>query len=236
MIYPTLSGAITSFLMDKSAAGKSNHTLADYNNYLSLFARYLKDPDIDHVSSDDLRNFLIYLQQEYKIKRNGRDTDQSLSKKTVSNIQSTLHTFWGWVEEKFKLEDPCDFERVKFSTKPVNPLTEEEVQAMFHAVDEPFRAQRKGQEEYEFFRNTRKRNRAVMFTLLDTGARATGICTTRCRHLDIATGRLEVTGKGHKTRFVYLGKVARVLSGGTCWNAFHVESCQMMSLFSWTRC
>ncbi len=51
MNYPSLSGAVTTFLLERSAAGRSPHTIADYRNYLNVFIEYLNDPDLNTIDT-----------------------------------------------------------------------------------------------------------------------------------------------------------------------------------------
>ncbi len=134
MNYPSLSGAVTTFLLERSAAGRSPHTIADYRNYLKVFVDYLDDPDLNTISTQSVNEFLNYLQTDYRVKRGGVETDHLISPKTVANVQTTLITFWKWATAQFKIQNPCNFDRIKFTAEPVDPLTEEEVAAMFRAV------------------------------------------------------------------------------------------------------
>ncbi len=64
-------------------------------------------------------------------------------------------------------------------------------------------------------RPTAKRDRALILTLLDTGLRASELCSLKIGDMDQKTGRLQVrhgvTGgaKGGKGRTVYIGKTTR---------------------------
>lgn len=202
----SLSMAIKQFLFDKSAEGRSLHTIADYRNYLCTFDAYLGPKNIHEVSSADVSRFLNYMQYEYKVRRAGVPTNQQISVKTLANIQAILTVFWKYSADVFKVGNPCTFKRAKPTEKPIEPLTEEDITKMLAAVDAPSRAQRHGQREYDFSRRTKKRDRAIIFTMLDTGARASEVCDVVLRDLDIDSGRMKVTGKGRKTRFVYLGR------------------------------
>ena len=61
---------------------------------------------------------------------------------------------------------------------------------------------------YSSLRNTYKRDRAIILTLLDTGI-TDELCQLRIKDIDLESGKTFVTGKGNKSRFVYLGKVSR---------------------------
>lgn len=203
----SLSGAIKTFLFDKSAAGRSLHTIADYRNYLTVLENYLQDPDLHTITSQDISAFLNYMQTDYKVHRCGVETDQKISVKTLANIQATLNVFWKWACTSYKkLGNPCVFERVNPTDKPIDPLSEDDVVKLLSACDNPSRIKRRGQQGYDFDRRTKKRDRAIIYTLLDTGARASEICEVLLKDVDIDSGRIKVTGKGRKTRFVYLGR------------------------------
>ena len=64
-------------------------------------------------------------------------------------------------------------------------------------------------------RSTGKRDIAIILTLVDTGLRATELCSLKIGDIDVKTGRVTVkhgvTGgaKGGKGRTVFLGKAAR---------------------------
>lgn len=204
----TLSGAVTSFLMEKSASGRSLHTLADYRNYLRVFEDYLKDYSISRVTSENITAYMNYMQFEYKVKRAGIETNALLSPKTLANIRSIMGSFWKWAAANYNIENPCKIQWVRAPQVPIYPLTEDEVAAMLKAIDDPSFSTRNGT-NYAFKRRTRKRDRAVIYALLDTGARATELCEARIKDLEIDAGRLKVTGKGRKTRFVYLGRKGR---------------------------
>ena len=54
----------------------------------------------------------------------------------------------------------------------------------------------------------RRRDRATIRSLLDTGARASELCGARVNDAHLAGGRARVFGKGSKERFVHLGRRA----------------------------
>jgi integrase/recombinase XerD len=64
-------------------------------------------------------------------------------------------------------------------------------------------------------RPTAKRDRAIVLTLLDTGLRATELCSLKIEDIDPKTGRVQVKhglaggAKGKKGRVAFLGKTAR---------------------------
>lgn len=54
----------------------------------------------------------------------------------------------------------------------------------------------------------RRRDKPLVLFLLDSGARASELCGVTIADLGFETGKVLVTGKGAKERFVYLGKRA----------------------------
>jgi hypothetical protein len=48
-VYPALSRVIEGCVLWKSISGRSIHTINDNKNYLILFEKWSKDPDIDQI-------------------------------------------------------------------------------------------------------------------------------------------------------------------------------------------
>ena len=69
--------------------------------------------------------------------------------------------------------------------------------------------------KYTMRRATARRDRAILLILLDSGLRASELCSLKVADIDMKTGRVDIKhgvvggAKGGKGRIVYLGKVAR---------------------------
>jgi len=58
-------------------------------------------------------------------------------------------------------------------------------------------------------RHTYKRDRAIITVLLDTGISVSELCDAKISDFDPKNGRLIITGKGKKSRIIYMGNTSR---------------------------
>ncbi len=210
MDYPTLSRTIEGFLLHISAAGRSHNTIRNYRMDLNRFSNWLNDLRIDAVESKHIEEFLSYMKNDYRITHVGIRkiiTPRSLSKKSLHNIHGCLAVFWKWASAEFQLPNPFKVPHIKYYPKPIAPLTEKEVEALLVAC-KSIKKQPEHRKGYSSTRTTYKRDKAIILTLLDTGMRVSELCDLKVKDYTQESSRLMVTGKGSKTRFVYLGKVS----------------------------
>jgi len=205
-VYPALSKAIEGFILWKSACGLSQNTINDYQNYLNLFARWSDDPDINLISTKTIESFFNYLQHEHKVHRGGFATEKSLAPKTISNVWITFSVFWKWVVENYRIPSPFIIPKIRAKVLPIMPLSSEEVDLLLKACEYAEERIPSNRQRYKAKRPTFKRDRAIILTLLDTGIRASELCGISMENVDLTIGRLFVTGKGNKSRYVYVGK------------------------------
>jgi integrase/recombinase XerD len=210
MSYPSLSVAIEGFLLSKAASGRSPYTLRNYKKELERFSEWVQDPPIDQITSKNLEEYMRYLREDFRITHQGTTAvePRKLSVKTVRNCWGTLSCFWRWASKEFEFENPFHIEPIKFYTKPISPLREEEVEKLLSACNQVSKISSTKQ-TYISKRNTQKRDRAILLTLLDTGVRAGELCNIKIHDLELDIGRIYVTGKGNKSRYVYFGKITR---------------------------
>jgi len=204
--FPALSRAIEGFTLWKSASGRSPNTIRDYKNYLSLFSRWAQDPSVDQVTPKLIEGYFNYLQNEHVVRHGSFTTDRRLSPKTISNVWIGFSVFWKWASTEYELPNPFRIPRIKAYSKPIHPLSMEEVEKLLKACDYAQERKPGNRSSYQAKRPTRKRDRAILLVLLDTGLRASELCNITTGDIDMEVGRIQVTGKGHKTRFVYMGK------------------------------
>jgi integrase/recombinase XerD len=103
----------------------------------------------------------------------------------------------------------------KFQRPPVEPLSKDEVEALLKVCKYTREARTADRRAYRFWRPTARRDQAIILTLLDTGLRATELCSLQIGDVEVKTGKVHVQhgvrggAKSGKGRFVYLGKAAR---------------------------
>lgn len=186
-----LSNAVEVYWMAK-ALNMSETTVEGYQRTFRRFIEFIGDVDIAAVTSADVRRFLIHLRDERK-----------LGKRTVSDNWVPLSSLWTWAESELGINHIIKgkVQRPAFTKRTIEPLTREEVRRLLDAVW----TNATGAE-----RSTAYRDRAIILTLLDSGARVSELCAFTVGDFDQATGRLHIRhGKGDKARVVVIGVTAQ---------------------------
>lgn len=210
-----LSKAVLGFRQHKEAEALSPRTLVSYEQHLRFWLNHIGDPDIDQITTQDLRAFLAWARTDYKPRRL-TGGDHPLSPKTVRNIWVTLSAFFTWACPEFDLPNPMKgVPAPKFEEKPVEPYNKEEIEALLKACAYCEEAKTTDRRRFTMRRSTANRDRAIILTLLDTGLRASELCALTLGDLDQKSGKIQVKhgarggAKGGKGRTVFLGKAAR---------------------------
>lgn len=181
---------IEAFLVDRKAQGLSEGTLTFYRKKLELFLEYCEGQLITQVTELDpnqIRCYLLYLEEK------GHNPGG------VHAAFRSLRTFLYWWEEELEPEgwkNPIrKVKPPKLSISPLEPVDIEIVKAMADSCDSSFFG---------------KRDKAILLSLLDKGARAKEFLSFNLDDFNYRTGELLIReGKGRKFRSVFLGKKSR---------------------------
>jgi len=210
-----LSKALVGFLQYKAAEGLSPNTLCNYEDHLTVWLDYTGDIEVSQVTSQDLRAYLAWLCTDYKPRRL-TGGDQPLAPKTVRNVWATLCSFFTWASMEFDLPNPMKaVPAPRFERPPVEPFSKENVEALLKACKFSREANTTDRRRFTMRRPTARRDQAIILTLLDTGLRASELCSLKVDDVDPKTGRVHVKhgrsggAKFGRGRVVFLGKVAR---------------------------
>lgn len=207
----TLSQAVEGFLLDAHARRLSPRTLTDYEMIFRRFLKFTGDQVVEHVTADDVRQFLSHLGKR-RISPRGiaKRPTRRLSKKTLRNYHIALSSLWTWAtNEGFASTHVVRKVTPASPEKPaIEPFSREDVEAMIEACDYTVRYSRPGKKDCANSRPTANRDRAMILLLLDTGARASEICAEPrkgapgLRIQDVNQRNLTITvwGKGDKER------------------------------------
>jgi site-specific recombinase XerD len=139
---------------------------------------------ISQITSSDIRNFLMYLQEE------GHNPGG------IHIGYRILKTFLRW----YDLEAEPDNWRIpiskvrapKLNEEPLEPVELSDIRSMLDTCDSSFLG---------------KRNRAMILMLLDTGLRARELLSIHLGDINLVSGIILVRkGKGSKVRTVFIGK------------------------------
>ncbi|NLF00953.1 MAG: tyrosine-type recombinase/integrase [Anaerolineales bacterium] len=208
-----LSRAIRGFLLARSADGLSENTLIDYERTLRTVAAFLADPDIEAVTTDDLRRYLDHLRRDYVPTRMSGDASP-LSPKTIKNHWIALASFYKWAARELGVDNAlAGIKPPQTSQATVEPFTQDEVQAILKACERTKTASTEQRLPFTMRRPTAARDRALILLLLDTGLRASECAKLTVGDVDLGTGEVTVKGFGSgrksRPRHVYLGRVSR---------------------------
>lgn len=210
MTRPNISRVIEGFILHQGACGRSPNTIRNYRQDLHRFSAYVGDKPINEISSKEIEQYFLYLKNDFRITHTANTpiSPRKLSSKTISNAHGTLAVFWKWSSKENNISNPFTLSPIHFHSKPILPLKDTEIEQLIKSCKNISKVPRK-LKSYDSTRETFKRDRAVILTLLDTGIRVSELCSANIKDLDMDSGRLFVTGKGNKSRYVYLGKVSR---------------------------
>jgi len=168
----TLTQSIQGYNLAAQARRLSPHTLSDYANTFKKLLKFTSDLPLDQYTPSLLRQFL---------------NSQTVSSKTLLNYHVGLSALFNWLqsEELITTNPMRQVARPKPEKRLISPFTESDLRALFSIANKT---------------HDPDRTRALLFTLLDTGLRASELCAARILDLDLKNRRLKVMGKGSKER------------------------------------
>jgi site-specific recombinase XerD len=179
--------AVQSFMRDRRSRSLAPRSIEFYEDKLHAFLTYVENlgiEEMDQLTPDVIRTYLLTLEEKGH-KPGGIMTHYRAVK--------ALCRFW--VEETETFRDP--FVRVKppkVVIKPIPGIPVEDVMKMVHCTT--------GRNEL--------RDRAILLTLLDTGARKAEMVAINVGDVDLENGVVTIwNGKGGRKREVFIGKKTR---------------------------
>ena len=185
-----LSDALVGYWLEKRLS-MSETTIPGYERTFARLVLFLGDVDIEAVTANDLRRFLAWLPDRYR-----------LSRRTVHDAWIPLSSLWTWAENELNIPHVMrgKVRQPTFTKRQIDPFTQEEVQRIVNAAG----SDRRG------IRAAGLRDRAIIFTLLDSGVRVSELCAMTIADCEVERGRLHVAhGKMDKERFVIVGNRTR---------------------------
>ncbi|MEX2158160.1 MAG: tyrosine-type recombinase/integrase [Dehalococcoidia bacterium] len=194
----TLERLKEAYAVYNQVVGKSPRTIQWYNQKLELFERFLGDGcELADFTLESARAYIADLQnRRARYERNGyvKDKSGTLSSAYIQGFARALRAFSTWLNQEGYTDtnvlQPLKPPRIQ--RKVIQPLTDEEVGRILGRLkqNDPYAA----------------RAYAMIWTLLDTGLRASELCGLRVEDMHIEKqGFLKVLGKGNKERLVPIG-------------------------------
>lgn len=184
----TLETAISEFLQATEADGASPDTLQWYRSILGTFTGFLPEGAmLDSVQPAKIRDYIIHCQKTY-------------APDTAHGHKRVQHRFWAWCHAEYGLTNPM--RNIKFTAPPKQAAPKaadmNDVARLLKACGDDYAG---------------RRDRAIIAFLIDTGARASGVCGLLMSNLDMKNRRAIVIEKGKKARnVVFTGFTADLLN------------------------
>lgn len=176
----------------------SKKTVKMYGYYLDFFHSWVinnvsKDSGfpIEKIDEETIRNFRLFLSNEYKNKFKGE-----LKRQTQNYFLVALRSFFRFLSrKKYKVISAEMIELGKSQDRQIRYLPAEDLDKLFAAIPLNDIAG--------------YRDRAILETFFSTGLRVSELVSLNREQVNTKTGEFSVLGKGGKVRVVFISKRAR---------------------------
>lgn len=175
------SDLVKLWLNAKTVEGASPNTIEQYRYYMSRIRMDIGVP-FCKITMDHVRKYI------------SDELERGISKSTIQNYQRALLQFLRWVSaEGYISENPCrNMKTIKVPKAKKEPFTQEQVQLIKEEVKTD-------------------KERAIVFFMLSTACRVGEVIKINRSDIDWNKMKLNVTGKGSKTREVYFDEVTSMM-------------------------
>lgn len=183
----SFAAEVGSFLIDRQARGLSKNTIVFYQKELGWFSSWLGDVEVEDISPDDLRRYLVHI-------------SETRNPGGCACAYRSLSAFFRWYEDEVEpvnwLNPISKVKSPKVPDAQLQPVSVADLQLMLAGCD-----------KHTF---AGCRDRALLLALLDTGCRASEFAAINISDVEMSTGAIMIReGKGAKFRTVFLGATTR---------------------------
>jgi integrase/recombinase XerD len=188
---------IDDFLLNLQTNKYSLETAYNYERDLNVFSNFLDESNIEFAKVDKraITYYKAYLvSRDRKTARQGKQGDKQLDSRSINRMLSALRAYLRYLID---IDYPCPLppEAVKLTKAGRKHPQVAELGDLIRLIEAP--------SSLESNVKTALRNRAMLEVLFATGMRISELCNLNRSQID-DTGRIFITGKGRKQRFVYL--------------------------------
>jgi len=193
---------VDDFLLNLQANKYSAETIYNYERDLNVFSNLLDESNIEFAKVDKraITYYKAYLvSRDRKTSKLGKQGEKQLDSRSINRMLSALRAYLRYLID---VDYPCPVppEAVKLTKAGRKHPQVAELGDLIRLIEAP------GSLESNV--KTALRNRAMLEVLFATGMRISELCNLNRNQID-DTGRIFITGKGRKQRFVYLTPRAR---------------------------
>jgi site-specific recombinase XerD len=184
------------WLLQGEAKSLSTQTLTNRKLYLHNLFWFFQREGYVCIGRGELRCFFAYIPKGHLAPegRWGNPKENTPVKPvTVKTYYCHIRTFYRWlVKQEYLSKSPMEkIDPPIARENTVQPFTEAQVNALLKAAEGSLHP---------------KRDTAILYFLLDTGARVAELCALKMKDVDLSSGKVTVQGKGNKSRPLYLSK------------------------------
>lgn len=188
---------IDDFLLNLQASKYAAKTVYNYERDLSVFGSFLHESGIEFPEIDKrtITFYKAYLtSRDRRTARLGKQGERQLDSTSINRMLSALRAYLRYLID---IDYPCPLppEAVKLTKAGKKHPQVAELEDLIRLIEAP--------SSLESNVKTALRNRAMLEVLFATGMRISELCSLDRSQID-DTGRIFITGKGRKQRFVYL--------------------------------
>ena len=192
---------IDDFLLNLEANHYSPETVYNYERDLKTFADFVAESDIEFSQIDKrtILHYKAYLVSQDRKTAQAKEGDRRLSSRSINRLLSSLRTYLRYLVD-MDYFCPIPPQAVKLAKTERKHPQVAELEDLIRLIEAPSMLERNPR--------VASRNRAMLEVLFATGMRISELLGLNRDQID-ARGRIFITGKGRKQRFVYLTPRAR---------------------------
>lgn len=188
---------VDDFLLNLQADKYSSETVYNYERDLNVFSNFLDESNIEFDKADKraITYYKAYLvSRDRKTANLGKQGEKQLDSRSINRMLSALRAYLRYLID---IDYPCPLppEAVKLTKAGRKHPQVAEPEDLIRLIEAP--------SSLESNIKTALRNRTMLELLFATGMRISELCNLNRSQID-DTGRIFITGKGRKQRFVYL--------------------------------
>jgi integrase/recombinase XerD len=208
-----MQDAIQGYIISITADGYSPNTIIIYKRRLKQLCDYLKNPEVEVVTTQDLQEWLGFMRKEYKPTRPNGDT-KPLAPGTLNVCYRAIRSFYNWTDISMSFKRPDkQIKAPKFEYPEIRPFSHADISKIVNACQYTKAANTKERKSFVMKRSTGRRDLALVLVLLDTGIRAGECARLNIGDISIESGEVFITPHGTarktKSRHVFLGRKAQ---------------------------
>ena len=187
---------VDDFLLNLQANKYSSETVYNYERDLNVFSNFLDESNIefDKIDKRAITYYKAYLVSRDRKTSSLGQGEKQLDSRSINRMLSALRAYLRYLID---IDYPCPLppEAVKLTKAGRKHPQVAELGDLIRLIESP--------SSLESNIKTSLRNRAMLEVLFATGMRISELCNLNRSQID-DTGRIFITGKGRKQRFVYL--------------------------------